>query len=390
MRKKELILVNVAIGVLMASFGFIVFKLSINQNPFQTASTQTTVEDNEVTQNCSDNASLQIKDPEEVHLSKLTDYQEICGSFVTDTLMLFTGFSENHATAETNASRMADKLKKFHNSGVKPLVIVEPYISDSAMSYTAYLAGKYDDSMDHYFKILKESGVTGEIMGTWVPFPESNTPSWNNKGTEPKQFALSVNKYLSKLKEYFPKAHGSILLNATTYEPDDLGWENGDYINLNQYVDAIDKDLVDSFGIQGFPWMSNAQQRKRTIFKADEFLQPDFAIGAAQILRTRDIWVNTGTFASKYTDDTSKIVHLSLNERKALLNDILKVASNIREYQENEYRVSINLFSEDKSGLNEATDWSYFQDVESQAVLKEFLAKAHELEIPVSLFDKSR
>jgi hypothetical protein len=244
--------------------------------------------------------------------------------------------------------------------------------------------------MDDYFKMLKADGVTDAMMGTWVPFPESNVPGWNNVGTEPHDFALCVNKYLSLLKQYFPGAKGSILLSATTYEPDDINWENGNYISLSPYVDALDRSLVTSVGIEGFPWMSNAQQAKRTIFKASEFLQPDLAIGMAQVLRTRDIWVNTGTFASKYTNDPTKTVYLSITERKALLDDILQTVVNMRDYQENQYRVSINLFSEDKSNTTEATDWSYFQNSESESIIKDFLSKADTAGIPVSISDKTR
>lgn len=390
MKKKEIILVNVFLAFLIVSFGWLVFKLSVNQSPLQPTQRQSEPKQANKLEACTKSAPLKIDANDEPHLKRLNDYQSVCSSFVTNKLMIFTSFSENPAAAEANAAAMADTLKKFHRAGVSPIVIAEPYINDQAMSYKAYLAGTYDSGMDHYFKKLKAAGITDEMMGTWVPFPESNTPSWNNKDTEPRDFAYCVNKYLSLLKQYFPKAKGSILLNATTYDPDDINWENGDYINLSEYLHAVDKDLISSFGIQGFPWVSNAQQQRRTIFKASEFLQPDFAIGAAQILRTRDIWINTGTFASKYTNDPNKTVHLSLNERKALLNGILEVAKNIREYQENEYRISINLFSEDKSNTTEATDWSYFQDVESKTVLREFLAKADELEIPISLYDKAK
>jgi hypothetical protein len=108
------------------------------------------------------------------------------------------------------------------------------------------------------------------------------------------------------------------------------------------------------------------------------------------VLRTRDIWINTGTFASKYTNEPSKTVHLSLNERKAILEDILTVAKNIRDYQQNEYRVSINLFSEDKSHTNEATDWSYLSDTDSTTVLKDFLSQASQANMSVSLYDKAK
>lgn len=392
MKRRELIIANLILATLIAGFGWLAFKLSVNPAPPKTANTQSvSVEDQQSQAACTKDKALTIAAAEQdPHLKRLNDYQDMCSSFVTNTLMIFTGFSEDVATAEANATEMANKLKTFQTNGVTPIVIVEPYIKDQAMGFKSYLSGAYDTGMDHYFKRLKELGVTDQMMGMWVPFPEPNTPSWNNKDTEPRDFAKCVNKYLGKLKQYFPGAKGSVLLNATTYEPNDIDWENGDYISLSQYVDAIDKDLVTSVGIQGFPWVSNAQQRKRTIFNADEFLQPDLVIGMAQVLRTRDIWINSGTFASKYTNDPTKTVELSINERKALLNGILEVAVNIREYQQNEYRVSINLFSEDKSATTEATDWSYFGDVESQAVLREFLARANEAEIPISLYDKAK
>ncbi|HET8670680.1 MAG TPA: hypothetical protein VFM05_08670 [Candidatus Saccharimonadales bacterium] len=392
MRRKELIIANLLLAAMILGFGWLAFKLSVNQSPLETGRTKSVsdIEEKEKTQVCSKKAPLKIGATDDQHLKRLDDYQKMCVSFVTDTLMIFTAFSGDSQAATADATAMAAKLKKFDRAGVTPLVIVEPYVNDAAMSYKAYLAGSYDQGMDRYFQLLKEAGVTDAMMGTWVPFPESNTPSWNNKDTEPRDFALCVNKYLTKLKQYFPGAKGSVLLNATTYEPNDLNWENGDYISLVPYADGLDKNLVTSFGIQGFPWMTHAQQRKRTIFDVKEFLQTDLAIGAAQVLRTKDVWINSGTFASKYTDDPAKTVHLSINERKAILNGILQAAIGVREYQQNEYRVSINLFSEDKSDANEATDWSYSQDIESQGVLKEFLIRASEAEIPVSLYDKAK
>lgn len=391
MKRKEFIIANLILTVMVAAFGWLAFRLSINQSPLESVRAQkaATLEKEAQKMTCSKKAPLKIETTDDPHLKRLGDYQKMCSSYVTNTLMIFTSFSGNRQDAAADATAMAAKLKKFQKAGVSPIVIVEPYANNQAMSYKVYLTGVYDDGMDFYFKSLKDAGVTDKMMGMWVPFPESNTPSWNNKDTEPHDFALCVNKFLGKLKQYFPGAKGSVLLNATTYEPNDVNWENGDYISLSPYVDAIDKTLVTSFGIQGFPWMTNAQQRKRTIFNVQEFLQTDLAVGAAQVLRTKDIWINTGTFASKYTDDPTKTVHLSINERKAILSDILQAAIDVRDYQENGYRVSVNLFSEDKSNTSEATDWSYFQDIESQGVLKEFLTRANEAEIPISLYDKA-
>lgn len=390
MKRKEMVVANSLLISLVAGFGVLAFSLSINQNPFASDNTQVTARRESLVDRCSDRSRLNIGEVTEPHLKRLSYYQDMCGSFVTDRLMFFTGFSENADAADENAMLVAEKLRQFSGAGVSPIVIVEPYLKSEAMSYKNYLAGMYDAGTDQFFKKLKEFGVTDEMMGTWVPFPESNTPNWNNKDTEPGDFGLCVNKYLKKLKEHFPGAKGSILLNAATYEPTDEAWENGDYLSLDEYLVHVDPRLVDSFGIQGFPWVSNAQQTKRTIFDAAEFLQPELAIRAAQLLRTRDIWINTGSFAGKYVQDLDKAVYLSLSERKAILNGVLGVANSIRNYQQNEYRISINLFSEDKGDTNEQTDWSYSQDNGSEAVLKEFLARAEEYGVPISIFDKDK
>ena len=392
MKKKEMIIVNVLLLVLVGVSGLLAYKLSVNKNladsgaAAQTASSAKAADSSK----CSSQKPLNVANTNDDDLSKLADYQRVCNSFVTNKMMIFTWFSQDAATAQTDAATMATKVKAFKKAGVTPFVMVEPYIKDGAMSYTSYLAGAYDAGMNAYFQQLKAAGVTDDMMGTWVPFPESNVPGWNNVGTDPHDYALCVNKYLGLLKQYFPGAKGSILLSATTYQPDDVNWDNGDYESLSQYVTGIDDKLVTSVGIEGFPWMSNAQQAKHTIFNAEEFLQPSLALEMAQALHTRDIWINSGTFDGKYTDKPSQTVHMSINERKAVLDGILQVALNLRDYQENQYRVSINLFSENKSDTSEATDWSYFQNQDSEAILKTFLVNADKAGIGVSISDEAR
>lgn len=401
MKRKELTVVNAVLVGLVVVFGILTLKLSINGSlssavragMSQDDSARQAAEANS-TQSCSakppmrtDTSNTVATDP---HITKLEQYQQVCGSYVTNELMIFTSFPADRATAEADAARMAAKLRVFEAARIKPLVIVEPYAGDSAMSYKDYLAGKYDSAVNAYFQRLKAAGITEQTMGTWVPFPESNTPAWNNKDTEPRDFALCVNRYLGALRKYFPTTRTSILLNATTYEPTDLEYNNGDYLSLIPYLQNLDKSLVNSLGIQGFPFVSRASQERREIFKAEEFLQPDLAIDAAKELRTRDIWFNTGSFAAKYTNSDQNKVMISPNERKAVLAGILETTKSLQNYQQNEYRVSINLFSEDKAYANEATDWSYFQTADHEAVLRDFLRKAEDEEIPVSLYDKNR
>lgn len=399
MTHKELVIVNLFLIALVVFFGMLTIGLSLNQSPWSilsqavkndTGATQAQLQKDKI-ERC--DAASPLMSPaleDDPHLIKLKAYQETCKSFVTDTLMIFTGFPRDIAAAEADAVVIAKKLIRLNDAGIKPLVIAEPYVDSGAVSYREFINGKYEGALDVYFKRIRELGVNDKMMGTWVPFPESNTPSWNNKDTEPRDFATCVNKYLGAYKRHFPQAQGSILLNATTYDPDDLEYNNGDYLDLTPYVQNIDKNLVSSLGIQGFPWVSNATMKYRDIFRASEFLQPDLAISAARELRTRSIWFNTGSFAKKYTNDSTKLMTISSSDRKAILSGVLETVNGVQDYQQNNYRVSINLFSEDKSDTNEATDWSYFQDDDSKMVLKYFLSEAHNLDIPVSLYDKAK
>lgn len=405
MKNKEFFVANMTVATLMFLAAFLTFGVFSNESFMailksglhdRIAEFQPTYEESVNLQGvkisdtrCSKKEALPITDSTDPHLRKLKEYQDLCGSFVTDTLMFFSAFPYSRDTAAEEAAAVAKTLKTFYENGIHPIVIIEPYAGGELVDYQSFLAGGYNTALDSYFQALSEAGVTKEMMGTWVPFPESNTPNWENKNTEPKDFALAVNKYLGFLQKYYPEVKGSVLLNSTTYDPNDLEWNNGDYLSLVPYLEDVDKNLVGSFGIQGFPWVSNATVEKtRQIFRASEFLQPDLAIISAQELRTKDIWINTGTFAAKYADDETKKVEVSLNDRKAMLNGILDVAKSLEEYQLNGYRVSINLFSEDKSGFAEATDWSYFQNEDSKTLLREFLRKAEEYDIHVSLFDK--
>ncbi len=394
MKKREYLIVNalIVLGVVFfAGLSFGIFsKLSpkevLNEQINQTFTEEESDSIKELTCSKKDKLSLSSNDR---HLLALVEYQDKCNSYVTDSLMFFTDFPYDNTSAEEKSTTIAKKLTDFSTNGIMPMVIVEPYVGDTEMQYKDFINGKYDGSLERYFSLLKSKGVTDKMMGTWVPFPESNTPNWANKDTEPNDFAIAVNKYLRVMKKYFPQAKGSILLSAITYEPNDLNWENGDYISLDPYVSNLDRTLINSIGIQGFPWVASASKTHiPSILRASEFLQPDIAISVAQELRTRDIWINTGSFYSKYMNDEEERIFLTLNDRKAILDGILEVANYIKSYQLNEYRVKINLFSEDKSEYAEATNWSYFQDNDSFNLFKEFVSEAEESSIQVSLFDQ--
>jgi hypothetical protein len=334
---------------------------------------------------CSNKTKLEnLETTNDKNLTALGHFQEVCNSFVTDKLMIFIEMPIDEKSAESLANNLAIKLKQFSKFGVSPIVVAEPVSGGNLISFQKIKEEKYTEVFKQFFGKLKAAGITDYEMGTWVPFPEANVPNWNIDNTLPRDFALNVNLYLGILKNYFPQAKGSVLLNSVTYDPEDLEWENGDYVSLSPYVIGLDSKLVDSFGIQGFPWVSKANTKNRQLFDANEFLSVSLAIESAKLLRTKDIWLNTGTFAKKYAGVPNQEVKIGFDQRKAILESILE---EIRSSEEQGYRVSINLFAEDKSGSKEATDWSYLNTEAGKLIFKEFIQNLNKEEIPFSLFD---
>lgn len=323
-------------------------------------------------------------------LKKLAEYQNACGSRVTTELMIFTDMPQSDKVAQDNAKAMAKKLKEFGNYKVTPIVIVEPVSTWGLIDFKEFESGFYDKWISQYFATLKSEGITESQMGVWVPFPEANLPYWNHANAKPEDFAAIVNKYLGTMKQYFPKAQGSVLLNSATYDNEDFDWRNGEYSSLVPFVEKLNPTLISSFGIQGFPWVPQAQDYGADVTDASEFLAPHLAIEAAKKLGVNKIWFNTGTFRAKYTKDAENTVHISAGERAAILTSILE---QVKKTKAQGFEVSVNLFSEDKSSVAEATDWSYLAsgastDKRDTEVFENFLHDLLGSGIHFSMFDR--
>lgn len=339
---------------------------------------------------CSTQPALNLTGSTDPQLTKLSEYQVVCESFVAGELMVFTDMPKDDLDAKARATAFAETLKAFRQVGVKPLVMVEPVTDWGLIDFKEFDSGFYDQWLSTYFTTLKSQGITDADMGTWGPFPEANLPYWNNLSATPRDFANVVNRYLRIMQETFPKAKGTVLLNSATYETTDFEWQNGEYISLRDYVVGLDKKLVTSFGLQGFPWMPDASQVGPGIFDAGEYLNYHLASEAADILGTKEIWFNTGSFQSKYTLDIEKTVYLSPAKRTDMLNGILDEALKLRDHG---YQIRINLFSEDKSRVAEATNWSYWEtgrelQSEHMPVFTTFARRLAQEQIKLSIFDK--
>ncbi len=320
-------------------------------------------------------------------LRKLAEYEQVCQGSIVDELMTFAGMPRTPAEAIDSASHTATILQEFAAHNITPLVVFEPTITPS-IRLTDIHHGIYDESIQLFFATLKQKGITDQQMGTWVLFPEANTPIWNT--TDPHDFSENVKKVGMFQKNVFPDSKISILLNSRTYPNHDVAWEHGVLKSLGPYIVNLPPGLVDRFGYQGFPSISEAdapQQYKLT--NGRDFLPAKIASDAAKELGVKDIWVNTGTFSRIYTDDPQSEVRMSANERREILAGVLDQVALLRPTSTN---LSINLFAEDKSLMREHTDWSYWhKDTigkgDDTDVFMWFVHQLRSKEINFSLYD---
>lgn len=336
----------------------------------------------------------QLNESTDPRLQKLAAYETLCDSRFTDQSMIFVNMPKDDKTAKAQAIQMTATLQEYSKYGIKPLVVIEPETDWGLIDFSEFKSGFYDEWINTYFQELKKNGVTDEQMGTWVPFPEANLPYWNRHNATPEDFSMIVNRYLGSMKKQFPKAKGSVLLNSATYESDDFDWQRGDYTSLLPYVSKLDSKLVDSFGLQGFSWSPPANRSGTGIYDAREYLNSDMAIEAAQKIGVKDIWFNTGTFVSKYTQDTERKVVLSPSKRKDIAQGI---TNELKRAQGEGYTVRINIFAEDKSQVAEATDWSYLGSTDTQSSIREhqivftdWIEQINAAQIGISIYDKNK
>lgn len=341
---------------------------------------------------CSDRAEVaNLEKSTDPQLKKLAEYQSLCGSLPSNHMMIFTDMPKDDIEAKAKAQKMAVTLKEFASFNIRPIVIIEPVASWGYVDFEEFKSGFYTPWLATYFKTLRAEGITDQTMGIWVPFPEANLPYWNRNNAAPEDFGAMVNVYLSTAKATFPNLEASILLNSATYSADDFDWERGEYISLMPYVKNIQKGLVQSFGLQGFPWAPPANRTGQPIFDASEFLNYKLAQEAADTLGVKKIWFNTGTFKTKYAGDELRVKTVAPEKRADILTGVLTQAKTL---QEKGYEVSVNLFAENKNNSTEATDWSYFtsntvRTSPGSPVFTNFAARLHEAKIDLWLFDRT-
>jgi hypothetical protein len=314
-------------------------------------------------------------------LRKLAEYEKAAGGAVANRLMIFTDIPATAAQSEAAGSDMAATLKEFKRFKINALVIMEPVINGKAVNFKNYRSGSYDSLIGSYFQSIKSHGINDSALGMWVYFPEANLPEWGPVDTA--NYAANVTRSVKLQKKYFPNSQSSILLDAMSYPAGSTSWDDGEYVSLSPFIKDIPKGLLDSIGIQGFPWVPPANQQGWPNLEAQTFLSSKIAQSAASKMGTKNIWLNTGTFAKAYCGNKSQTVVMSNSQRQKILQGIEAEAKKL---MVSGNHVSVNIFSEDKSRVAEGIDWSY-KSPSAKTVLTSFIKRLKSSGINFWLFD---
>lgn len=320
-------------------------------------------------------------------LVKLAEYESVCGGAFTDHSMFFAGMPTDLSQVADQASYVAGVLKQYASYDIKPMVVLEP---QKGMDLHAYATGAFDDSMQAYFAALKNLGVTDATIGQWVLFPEANIPEWGN--TDPNDYAANVTRTAQMLKANFPAAKVLLMLDSKTYPSNDQDYLQGKYVSLAPYIQNIPKGLVDSFGLQGFPWAAPANTNWESSEDAGVFLNHSIAEEAARILGRSNVWFNTGTYNVYYANSPEMRVVATAERRQSVMRS---VTSQITAMKNKGFNVSVNIFAEDKSAVTEARDWSYWPAGNPAGsshtdIFKRFIADMNNNSISVGIYDSSK
>lgn len=290
----------------------------------------------------------------QAELQALWRLDRACQSAPADSSLHFTSLPTTPEAATLTVDALYRALGDYQRAGVSPVVIAEPAREVSKSALTGYADGSYLPAIEQLYQGLRDRGVTDGMMGTWVLLPEPNTPAWND--TDSRHFTVAYQAIAGVQKRLFPGSKTSILLDAKSYPVGDSAWTKGSYAPLDPYLQAIPRSLVDSIGMQGFPWAPPRGTEGVALTSANSYLPIRLLSEAARRYGVSAVWLNTGTPRRMHTADAAQTVEFTSAQRQQMLRGALQQAVVLKK---SGFQVSFSLFAQDKSAGSEAIDWSY-------------------------------
>lgn len=386
MTKKDFYLFSIIL-IGLGIFGwFLSFQVFSNEPVVSVVNNLVKSKEEQIVENnirCSDKDKINFGEVSVPEIIKLKEYQDICDSYITDTVMYFS-IIPSKGTYNDIIKKDVKNFLEFKKYGIKPILILEPYTEDTIMSWFDIRNGEYDKYIEDYFFEMKKNGITESDIEMIVPLPEANVPSWGEENINPIEFGKAYVQITNVIRTQWPNISMSILFNSQSYDPSDIDWNNGEYKEYDDYISGIPNGYVQSFGIQGFPWASAANQRTIEISDPEEFLSPYLIESTLRTLKIKKVWLNTGTFYSKYNQDPERKIIINTAKRKKILSDIASISELLADKG---FDVKVNIFAENKAKTAEATDWSYSTS-EQKLLIRDFVRDLYTKEIDFSIADK--
>jgi hypothetical protein len=316
----------------------------------------------------------------------LSAFDQACNSESSKFLVIKTVMPTDDTSAKNLPIQVANTLLELNKYNIKPYVLVNISENTSPEVISELLKNGNQTNLETYFNTLKSLGVTSETIGTWIPYPEANLPTWNNSNLTPESYTYLVNSFITTINKTYPEAKIEVLLSSATYDTKDFSWAEGEYVPLDKYINALNLEKIDSIGISGYPWVAKATVNESTeLLDPYEYLSQNIIENIASARSIKKFTLYTGTFASKYGNTPEETIQIPVEIRKTILDRTINL---VKLLKSKNYEITVILKSNNETSGVDKTDWSYWgsdwtSNKGHQATIVAFIKSLNSINVPL-------
>lgn len=319
---------------------------------------------------------------EKESVRELGELEGMCGSGITNKVIIRVNIPTNKELAKIQASTVARSILEIKDKGLKPLIYFEASSSWDETIFITLSKGGYNTFILDFLSTLDQSGVkSGDIYG-WIVIPQPNLPNWSKKYIAPTEFSKYYLVVFENIVKVFPESDVGVMLNSSTYQELPVDWSNRDYRTLVPYIVDIPKEKIGILGMEGYPSIPSVGTTGTMVITPSEYL-PKFLIEELySLVRAKKIIVSTNTFSAMHADDKEKVVYMPADTRDTVLDETIAI---VKTYKLGDSEFSLLLGSPTLVEYK-GTDWEYFgtqnnQNTKNKSALLGFLRELYDNKI---------
>jgi hypothetical protein len=263
--------------------------------------------------------------------------------------MVFKSMPPSNQDAIYQAVGDGAQFRDMINRGITPVVVLEP------IRYRASEFGSdtFWSSIDKYYSEMARLGFSANELGHQLPFPEANLhPTWGPQiNPNASVYVVSMNKYISIVKKYFPAVNIGPLLDVKTHPRTYNDWGGASNLSFESYV--VPLQGINLFYMQGFPWISDSAGPD--YFDAYTFTGMDAMRARANWFRSKGIKVawNTGAIVQD--------INSRATTRSEINNMLDGIANAVISFNKDypDLDATVNFFLENKLYTDEGRNWDF-------------------------------